>query len=385
LTGRVVTRVQQLWQRVARAVSWTPPTSTELGVVVKSGLAAGVAWWMALVLTGVPDPVLASLTAIVVVQVSVRASIRTALQRSAAVVLGVLVALAIGDALALNGFTVGVLVAASLALAQLVLRLPAAAARQLPVSVLIVLTAVASTETASAERRAASTLIGAAIGVVISLLLPASRLVDARETLDRLATSLGEVLDNMGNGLQEPWSTDQTEDWRRTARTVRTRLVDQAQEAIGNGREVARWNVRDRRHAVELGRYEDVMPRLERTAIGVSVISRGLDDHARVSGTVHRAMPAMGMLLIALASALRAVVANLVADGDARDDRVVSSLAEVRARRDRCAQGATRRARLALEDQEQLDYELEVEWLGYAALLVQVDRIVGDLSAPLPA
>ena len=26
----------------------------------------------------------------------------------------------------------------------------------------------------------------------------------------------------------------------------------------------------------------------------------------------------------------------------------------------------------------------EGEWLNYAALLVQVDRIVGDLSAPLP-
>ena len=28
--------------------------------------------------------------------------------------------------------------------------------------------------------------------------------------------------------------------------------------------------------------------------------------------------------------------------------------------------------------------ELEGEWLGYAALLVQVDRIVVDLSAPSP-
>jgi hypothetical protein len=384
LIGRVGDRVQRLWQGVAHAVSWTPPTATELGVVAKSGLAAGLAWWVAVAITGISDPVLASLTAIVVVQVSVHASMRTALQRSAAVVLGVFVALAIGDTLSLNGFTVGVLVAVSLGIAQLVLRLPAAAARQLPVTVLVVLTAVASSEaTTSAERRAASTLIGAAIGVIISLLLPASRLVDGRETLGRLATSLGEVLDAMGTGLQQPWSTAQTEEWRRTARTVRTRLVHQAEEAIGNGREVARWNVRDRRHVVELGRFEEVMPRLERTAIGVSVISRGLDDHARVSGTVHRAMPAMGTLLIALANAVRAVVGNLV--GDIGDDNVAASLAEVRTRRDRCAQGASRRARLALEEHDEPDYELEVEWLGYAALLVQVDRIVGDLSAPLPA
>ena len=77
--------------------------------MAKSGLAAGLSWWIAGAVTDVPDPVLGPLTAIVVVQVSVRASVRRALQRSAAVVLGVLIALAIGDALDLNGFTVAVL------------------------------------------------------------------------------------------------------------------------------------------------------------------------------------------------------------------------------------------------------------------------------------
>ena len=105
------------------AASWTPPTSTEIGVIAKSGLAAGLSWSIAGLVTDVPDPVLAPLTAIVVVQVSVRSSVRTAFQRSVAVVLGVLLALAIGDALEWNGFTVAMLVAVSLGVAQLVLRL----------------------------------------------------------------------------------------------------------------------------------------------------------------------------------------------------------------------------------------------------------------------
>ncbi len=375
-------RLQRLWLRLAHAVSWTRPTSTEVGVVAKSGLAAGLAWWIALTVTGVSDPVLASLTAIVVVQVSARASARVALQRTAAVVLGVLLALALGDALALNGFTVALLVAVSLGITQLVLRLPAAAARQVPVTALVVLTAVSSGEAASASRRAGNTLIGAAVGVGVSLLLPASRLVDARQTLDRLASGLAEVLESMGKGLQQPWSANQTEAWRRTARTVRDRLVEQAEEAIGNSREVAQWNVRDRRHVAELGRYEDVLPRLERAAIGISVISRGLDDHAHISQTTHRAMPAMGELLMALARTVRAVVDNVL--GDASDADLAASFDDVGAWRARCAQGATRRARLALEEHEESDGTLEVEWLGYAALLVQVDRIIGDLSAPLP-
>ncbi len=204
-----------------RAPSWRAPTSTEIGTVAKSGLAAGLAWWVAYVVVDVPSPVLASLTAIVVVQVSVRASVSTALQRSAAVVLGVLAALAIGDALELNALTVALVVTASLAVAELVLRLPRAAARQVPVSVLVVLSAVAASPGTEGWRRALDTVIGAAVGVVISLLLPASRLVDARQSLERLGDSLGTLLEAMATGLHRPWSTDQTEEWRRTARTVR--------------------------------------------------------------------------------------------------------------------------------------------------------------------
>jgi uncharacterized membrane protein YgaE (UPF0421/DUF939 family) len=369
---------------VADAVSWTPPTSTEIATVAKSGLAAGLSWWLATVVTDVPGPVLAPLTALVVVQFSVRASFFTALQRSAAVVLGVLLALAIGDALQLNGLTIGVLVAVSLGVAELLLRLPEAAARQVPISVLVVLATVTSDPVSFGGERALDTVLGAAVGVVVSLVLPASRLVDARQTLDRLALSLGDVLDAMGAGLQQAWSTDQTQDWRRRARTTRDRLVRQASEAVGNGRESARWNVRDRRHIDALGRYEEVLPRLERTAIGVSVISRGLDDHAHLSGTTHRAMPAMGALMIALANAVRVLVHEVLGESEAAD--VVRVLGEVRVKRDRCARGAARRARLALEHDQTVDVDqLEGEWLGYAALVVQVDRIVGDLSAPLPA
>ena len=39
---------------------------------------------------------------------------------------------------------------------------------------------------------------------------------------------------------------------------------------------------------------------------------------------------------------------------------------------------------MALDHGERVDEQAEGEWLGYAALLVQVDRIVGDLGAPLP-
>ena len=62
------------------------------------------------------------------------------------------------------------------------------------------------------------------------------------------------------------------------------------------------------------------------------------------------------------------------------------SLADIQARRELCVLAVSRRARIALEydEQDRSDEERESEWLSYAALLVQVDRIVVDLSAPLP-
>ena len=110
--------------------------------MAKSGLAAGLSWWVAGLVTDIPDPVLAPLTALVVVQVSVRASVRTRSSaaprswsacwwRSRSVTRS-----------GLNGLTVGVLVAVSLGVAELVLRFPPSAARQVPISVLVVLTAV---------------------------------------------------------------------------------------------------------------------------------------------------------------------------------------------------------------------------------------------------
>jgi hypothetical protein len=91
----------------------------------------------------------------------------------------------------------------------------------------------------------------------------------------------------------------------------------------------------------------------------------------------------MGALLVALAGVVRALVHEVLAEPQNTD--VTEALGEVRARRELCALGAARRARLALAHESHDGLQLEGEWLSYAALLVQVDRIVGDLSAALPS
>ena len=135
-------------------------------------------------------------------------------------------------------------------------------------------------------------------------------------------------------------------------------------------------------HAAELGLYEDVMPRLERTAIGVWAIARGLEDHAQLTGGEHRPMEAMGALLAVPRELVRVFAGEVLGDhprvgwrepcrrcgcdGDpVRERRTGSRSRSPTTRSDRPA-----RRRL--------------EWMSYTALLVQVDRIVDDLRAPLP-
>ena len=286
--------------------------------------------------TDVTAAVLAALTAVVIVQVNVRASVRTALQRSAAVVVGVLMALAIGDALTLNAFTVALLVGVSLALAQLVLRLPAAAARQVPISVLVVLTTVAANPNQQGWQRAGETLIGATVGVVMSLALPASRLVDGRQTVQRLGDGVCEVLRSMALGLQEPWSTDQTRAWRRVSHTARTG------SSIRPGKRSATVATpRSGTSATDATSRSSVATRTPCPASSGPPSVCGPSPAASTttpgSHEPHRAMPAMGALFDSLAAAIVEHVRNVL--GATHDAAVVAALDEVHARRERLHAG----------------------------------------------
>ena len=159
----------------------------------------------------------------------------------------------------------------------------------------------------------------------------------------------------------------------------------QAAEAVGSSpAQAVWWKFRDRRHVEVLVRYEEVLPALQRTAIGVSVISRGLDDHARLSGTSHQPMASMAALLESLAAAVKALVDDVLGVPGGTD--LAGALDTVRnAVLPGVSSARRERARIALEhDDGTATDSIEGEWLNYAALLVQVDRIVGDLSAPLP-
>jgi uncharacterized membrane protein YgaE (UPF0421/DUF939 family) len=386
-------RLRQARRILDERLAWTPPTSTEIALVGKAGAAAGLSWWLASLITGVSQPFLAPLTAIMTVQITVRASIAQGFQRTLGVMLGVAIAVGLGDAFHPNALTVAVLMGGSLAVAQLILRMEPFGATQVPITLLLVIAAVGSNPATNGWPRIVDTTVGAAVGVLVSaLVLPASRLTDARQTVDRLGSSVADLLESMAAGVRTPWDEQVTSDWRRRARAARRRLVDEATEAVGSGQEAARWNMRDRRNVEQLARFELALPRLERAANGVAQLARDLDDVAVAEpGISHAPLPDMAELFHALAGVVRATTVALTAADDSTTESATTSVADalevVRARRRPVARAALRQAEGALiadDGTPVSSARSSGEWLSYLALLVQVDHIAEDLGEPLP-
>ena len=256
-------------------------------------------------------------------------------------VLGVLAAVAVGDAIGLNVVSIAILCGGSLAITQLVLRMPQQVATQVPVSLLVVMAAGVAGNKGYAWVRVFDTVLGATVGVVIALVLPSSRFADARDTIRRLSETLVALLRDLGSALADGWSVEQTLQWRRTARIARQRLVAETVEAVDEGRRSAPWSFRDRPHLAELEVYEVVLPRLERIAIGVWALARGLDDHAVLAGGEHRPMASMAELLSALGDLVDAYTAEIL--GLPGAERLPGLLDDVVELRERCAESARRR------------------------------------------
>jgi hypothetical protein len=93
-------------------------------------------------------------------------------------------------------------------------------------------------------------------------------------------------------------------------------------------------------------------------------------------------MPDMASLLAALGTLIQVRVDGVLGAGSSSEEE--RAFDEVRLRRRPCEQAAIRQVQQALGNEPGAGGRAEFEWMSYTALLVQADRIVDDLSAPLP-
>jgi hypothetical protein len=192
-------------------------------------------------------PLLAPLTALLVVQLTPVSILESGLDRVVSVVAGVGLAVLLSSAVGLNWWSLGLLIGISLVVGQ-VLRL-GENLLEVPISAMLVLGVGAASARAAAGERIAETLVGAAVGVVSSLFVPPPVVVPgAAEAIgglgDRLADLLDDAADELASDRTEgPALAERAADWLGRGRSL-TYDMPRIGRALIDAEESRRVNVR---------------------------------------------------------------------------------------------------------------------------------------------
>jgi uncharacterized membrane protein YccC len=363
-------------RRVARRVDLSPLTEWRgRGVppglrTAKTTLAAVISWELARRLLGEPVPVLAALTALLVTQLTVVDTITESLQRVGSVVVGVLLAVLLADLLGLQWWSVGLVIFASLAVGQ-VLRLGAQRI-EVPISALLVLAV--GGQPGAAGTRVLETLIGAAVGVAVNVVVaPPVYVQPAGEAIAELAEAMARLLREAGDELARGWSGEDAYDRLRQARELDGPL-GRARRALGRAEDSLRLNPRRRRVGDPSGDLRAALTTLEHSAILVRGLFRSLVDLDSVTGEgpdpALRA--ALAGLLLETAGAVRAfgeLVGASLAGPPGNEAPLRRALGRAKARRDQVATAMAGGPRAHPD-----------AWQVHGHLLANVDRLLTELD-----
>jgi hypothetical protein len=230
------------------------------------------------------QPLLAPLTAMLVVQVTPLSLLASGLDRVVAVVAGVVLAVGFAAVVPLEWWSLGMLILVSITIGQY-LRLRSNLV-EVAISAMLVLGVGAIGAEAAAWQRIAETLVGAAVGIVATLLFPPKvPSGDAGRAIDGLADSVSELLVRAADELGE--MADEHRDrlpgaareWLDDARRI-THNIPRVGAALLRAEEGRRLNLRAvRTPHVEPGLRQG-MEALEHTAVAVRGLMRSVLDCA---------------------------------------------------------------------------------------------------------
>ena len=186
--------------RLRKQLSWLAPPVLQ---AAKSAVAAGLSWFIAADVMGNSIPVFAPLAALLTVQVTVWESVSRGLQRVLGVVVGVLVAYGFARLAGINAWSIALVVFVSL-LAGRGLRLGQQGSIQVPISALLVLVLGATTGGYALDR-VLDTVVGAATGILVNLVIvPPTQLNAARTEVNAFAAALATLLRDIAQSLVLP-------------------------------------------------------------------------------------------------------------------------------------------------------------------------------------
>jgi len=339
----------------------------------KSTLAAVTAYVVALPLSDNPRPVLAPLTALLVVQLTLYETVRRGLLRVVSVVLGVLFAAALSTVVPLTWWSLGVAVAVSLVIGRL-FRLGDDIA-EVPISAMLIL-AVGGSDIA-VEGRIVETVIGAVVGVVVgAAVAPPLYVRPASDAVQDVARAAAEVMRRIATEVRSEYSPDQADSWLAAARGLGQDIL-RADRVLATAETSLRYNPRaiSRPHAATSLRSG--LDAVERAVVSLRGVCRVLADLVTGHGeeTVYGpdVRAALSDLLADVADAVQSygvLVGSEVVGPRPEDERLRAALAAAWADRHRLAGLLRHQDRLARD-----------EWQLHGQLTSQIDQLLRDVDS----
>jgi Aromatic acid exporter family member 1 len=342
--------------------------------VTRLAVASIAAYAVAGALLEGPLPILAPLTALLVVQVTFVGSLKSGVQRVVSVVAGVLIATAFSMWVGFTWWSLGLLIAASLVVGQF-LRL-GDHLLEVPISAMIVLSAGAAE--ATALDRIVETLIGALVGVAVNVLVPPRVQVrDAATAVERLATDMALLVERTAVQVRAGMTPERASALANDATRITERVIEVDRE-VDEAEESRQLNPRaigtTPETAASLRSGLDV---LEHTAVALRTLYRAIETRVIARGGAssysEEARAALGELLSDLASALRSFGRVIRAEVEGDPQPVEKELVDMLE--------AVREARARLTDLLLVNpHATDSSWELNGALLTSVERVIRELD-----
>ncbi|MEU6096886.1 aromatic acid exporter family protein [Streptomyces sp. NPDC047079] len=331
-------------------------------------VAAVLAYVVALRFSTDRPPLLAPLTAVLVVQVSVYATLVTSIKRIVIVIVGLLLAVFFTNLAGLTWWSLGVLVFASLTVGHLLhlgYLVP-----EVAVSAMLVLGVIHPAT--NALNHLTEALIGTGAGVLLNLVIPPPAYVQpAGDAVQDLATRMAGLLREVARQVKSGAGRDRTEAWLRSAHRLDREIIRVERELV-RAEESVRFNPRARpvRHAGRVLRSG--LDSLERCSVSLRTLLRSLSDLGR-ERQPHEPLysPEMAALLYRLLNHLadaverfgKVTAAVAVAEAERAEADLAQSLSEAREVRER--------ASAQLRTQDPSNWELNGTVLANAAHIIE--------------
>lgn len=328
------------------------------------------------------QPLLAPLTAMLVVQVTPVSLLASGLDRVVAVVAGVSLAVAFATVVPLQWWSLGLLIVVSISIGQL-LRLRANLI-EVAISAMLVLGVGALGAESAAWQRIAETLVGAAVGIAANLLFPPKVASgDAGRAIDDLADSVSALLTRAADELTALASDGRdlapaARAWLGDARRI-THDIPRAGAALLHAEQGRRLNVRALGTADVGPGLRQGLEALEHSAVAIRGMFRALVDAAQEPAWLEEEDAAD--VLHGLAQTLRELAAGVDSFGqlvrDEADPSSQMSAADIAAHRE--ALGGLHEARARLDELFLAGIAPELLEL-HAAVLATVKRLLREMD-----